>query len=102
MAGGGSTLGGLLLIIEPWNMQTSLASKLLSAALCWAVVLTTSACARCRHRPLVLTAVVMIFGTPLLLMMEFAGPGHRVDARLPADAQLSSVASIALCWWLRG
>lgn len=34
-----STLGGLLLIIQPWDMHTSLLSKLLGlgAALCWAI-----------------------------------------------------------------
>jgi drug/metabolite transporter (DMT)-like permease len=45
----------------------------------------------------------MIFGSvPLLLMMELAPGRPPLDARLPADAHLLSVASIAMCWWLWG
>ncbi len=103
-----STLGGLLLIIEPWNMQTSLASKLLglSAALCWAVGTILTKRLRQAHRVdlLVLTMWQMIFGSvPLLLMMEFA-PGQPTAWTPDYLLMLTflSVASIALCWWLWG
>ena len=101
-------VGGLLLIIEPWNMQTSLASKLLglSAALCWAVGTILTKRLRQAHRVdlLVLTMWQMIFGAlPLLLMMELA-PGRATNWTPDYLLMLTflSVASIALCWWLWG
>ena len=102
----GFTLGGLLLIIEPWNMHSSLFSKMLGigAAMCWAV--STILIKRLRSREpvdlLVLTTWQMIIGSvPLLLLAELV-PGHSTEWTGHYIAILSflSVASVALCWWL--
>lgn len=102
----GFTLAGLLLIIEPWNMHSSLFSKMLGigAAMCWAV--STILIKRLRSREpvdlLVLTTWQMIIGSvPLLLLAEMV-PGHDTDWTGHYIAILSflSVASVALCWWL--
>ena len=101
-----STLGGLLLIIEPWNMHTSLLSKALGlgAALCWAV--GTILIKRLRSRQpadlLVLTMWQMIFGSIPLAILALLIPGHPTDWAMDYVLILSflSVASVALCWWL--
>ena len=101
-----STLGGLLLIIEPWNMHSSLFSKMLGigAAVCWAV--STVLLKRLRRREpvdlLVLTTWQMIIGSvPLVLLAELA-PGRSTDwsSHYVAIIIFLSVASVALCWWL--
>ena len=101
-----STLGGLLLIIEPWNMHSSLFSKMLGigAAVCWAV--STVLLKRLRRREpvdlLVLTTWQMIIGSvPLVLLAELA-PGRSTDwsSHYIAIMVFLSVASVALCWWL--
>ena len=101
-----STLGGLLLIIEPWNMHSSLFSKMLGigAAVCWAV--STVLLKRLRRREpvdlLVLTTWQMIIGSvPLVLLAELA-PGRSTDwsSHYIAIIIFLSVASVALCWWL--
>ena len=101
-----STLGGLLLIIEPWNMHSSLFSKMLGigAAVCWAV--STVLLKRLRRREpvdlLVLTTWQMIIGSvPLVLLAELA-PGRDTDwsSHYIAIMAFLSVASVALCWWL--
>ncbi len=101
-----STLGGLLLIIEPWNMHTSLLSKALGlgAALCWAV--GTILIKRLRSQQpadlLVLTMWQMIFGSIPLAILALLLPGHPTDWAMDYVLILSflSVASVALCWWL--
>ncbi len=101
-----STLGGLMLIIEPWNMHTSLLSKALGlgAALCWAV--GTILIKRLRQaRPvdlLVLTMWQMIFGSIPLAIIAAVLPGQPTHWTMDYVLILSflSVASVALCWWL--
>lgn len=101
-----STLGGLMLIIEPWNMHTSLLSKALGlgAALCWAV--GTILIKRLRQaRPvdlLVLTMWQMIFGSIPLAIIAAVLPGQPTNWTMDYVLILSflSVASVALCWWL--
>lgn len=101
-----STLGGLMLIIEPWNMHTSLLSKALGlgAALCWAV--GTILIKRLRaQRPvdlLVLTMWQMIFGSVPLLLLAALVPGQPTNWTPDYVLIITflSVASIALCWWL--
>ncbi len=101
-----STLLGLLLIIEPWDMHTSILSKGLGimAALCWSV--GTILVKQLRRRQAVdllnLTAWQMVAGAvPLVLA---AGLAHQHDTRWNGEylAILSfmAVASTALCWWL--
>ena len=101
-----STLGGLMLIIEPWNMHTSLLSKALGlgAALCWAV--GTILIKRLRQaRPvdlLVLTMWQMIFGSIPLAIIALVLPGQATHWTMDYVLILTflSVASVALCWWL--
>ncbi len=101
-----STLGGLMLIIEPWNMHTSLLSKALGlgAALCWAV--GTILIKRLRQaRPvdlLVLTMWQMIFGSIPLAIIAAVLPGQPTHWTMDYVLILTflSVASVALCWWL--
>ncbi|MCK6373757.1 MAG: EamA family transporter [Zoogloea sp.] len=101
-----STLGGLMLIIEPWNMHTSLLSKALGlgAALCWAV--GTILIKRLRQaRPvdlLVLTMWQMIFGSIPLAIIAAVLPGQPTNWTMDYVLILTflSVASVALCWWL--
>ncbi|WP_374246296.1 DMT family transporter [Zoogloea sp.] len=101
-----STLGGLLLIIDPWNLHTSLLSKALGlgAALCWAV--GTILIKRLRQaRPvdlLVLTMWQMIFGSIPLAIIALVLPGEPTRWTMDYVLILAflSVASVALCWWL--
>ena len=101
-----STLGGLLLIIDPWNLHTSLLSKALGlgAALCWAV--GTILIKRLRQaRPvdlLVLTMWQMIFGSIPLAIIALVLPGEPTRWTMDYVLILAflSVASVAMCWWL--
>lgn len=101
-----STLGGLLLIVEPWNMHTSLFSKSLGigAALCWAI--GTILIKRLRaQRPvdlLVLTMWQMVFGAAFLAVLALAMPERPTDWDMDYALILLflSVVSVALCWWL--
>ncbi len=101
-----STLTGLLLIIEPWNMHTSLFSKFLGvmAALSWAIgtVLVKRLRARQQVDLLSLTAWQMLIGAvPLVLLAVFA-PEHPTDwsAAYIGILAFMSVISTAFCWWL--
>ena len=100
------TLGGLLLIIEPWNMHTSLFSKFLGvlAALCWAIgtVLVKRLRAKQKVDLLSLTAWQMAFGAvPLVLIATFV-PEHATNWTMSYIGILifMAVVSTALCWWL--
>jgi len=101
-----STLTGLLLIIEPWNMHTSLFSKFLGvmAALCWAV--GTVLVKRLRKRQpvdlLSLTAWQMLIGTVPLIVLAVVVPEHVTDwtATYICILAFMSVGSTAFCWWL--
>ncbi|MEN9904665.1 MAG: hypothetical protein RLZZ555_1230 [Pseudomonadota bacterium] len=101
-----STLIGLLLIIEPWNMGSSLFSKFLGvmAALCWAT--GTILIKRLRTATpvdlLTLTAWQMLIGAIPLVLLALVIP-ERPTSWTPHFAGLlifMSIASTALCWWL--
>lgn len=101
-----STLIGLLLIIEPWDMHTSLLSKFLGlmAALCWGI--GTILIKRLRSTTpvdlLALTAWQMILGAVPLVLLALVVPEHATDWSLPYVGILAfmSIASTAMCWWL--
>ncbi|HJW02801.1 MAG TPA: EamA family transporter [Azospira sp.] len=101
-----STLGGLLLIIEPWDMHASLFSKFLGvmAALCWAT--GTILIKRLRGQQpvdlLVLTAWQMALGAVPLVLLALVVPERATQWSWHFFGLLSfmSVVSTALCWWL--
>jgi len=101
-----STLTGLLLIIEPWDMHASLFSKFLGlmAALCWAT--GTILIKRLRSTTpvdlLTLTTWQMIVGAvPLVLLAVLVQerPTEWTPSYIGILAFMS-VASTAMCWWL--
>lgn len=100
------TLAGLLLIIEPWDMQTSLFSKFLGlmAALCWGV--GTILVKRLRAaRPvdlLTLTAWQMAIGAVPLVLLAAVVPERPTEWSLAYLGILAfmSIVSTALGWWL--
>ena len=101
-----STLVGLLLIIEPWSMHSSLLSKFLGlmAALCWAI--GTILIKRLRSRQpvdlLVLTTWQMLLGAVPLVLLALIIPERATDWSISYIGLLAfmSVISTALCWWL--
>jgi drug/metabolite transporter (DMT)-like permease len=101
-----STLTGLVLIIEPWNMHTSLFSKFLGvmAALSWAI--GTVLVKRLRSRQpvdlLSLTTWQMILGAVPLVLLAVVIPERPTDWSMAYIGILAfmSVVSTALCWWL--
>jgi drug/metabolite transporter (DMT)-like permease len=101
-----STLTGLVLIIEPWNMHSSLFSKFLGvmAALCWAV--GTVLVKRLRSRQpvdlLVLTTWQMLFGAVPLVLLALVIPERATDWSMSYVGILvfMAVISTAMCWWL--
>jgi drug/metabolite transporter (DMT)-like permease len=101
-----STLTGLVLIIEPWSMQSSLFSKFLGvmAALCWAI--GTVLIKRLRSRQLIdllsLTTWQMLIGSVPLVLLAVLVPEHATDwtAAYIGILAFMSVISTALCWWL--
>lgn len=101
-----STLTGLVLIIEPWTMHSSLFSKFLGvmAALCWAVgtVLIKRLRARQPVDLLSLTTWQMLIGAVPLVLLAAAVPEHPTDwsATYIGILAFMSVVSTALCWWL--
>jgi drug/metabolite transporter (DMT)-like permease len=101
-----STLAGLLLIIEPWNMHTSLFSKFLgvTAALCWAIgtVLIKRLRARQPVDLLSLTAWQMLLGAVPLILLAFMIPEHPTtwSAAYIGILVFMSLISTAMCWWL--
>ena len=101
-----TTLGGLLLIIEPWDLQSSPWSKLFGvlAALCWAVgtILVKRLRARQDVDLLNLTTWQMIVGALALagcaaLLPE---PATHWSAHYLEILGFMAVVSTALCWWL--
>jgi len=100
------TLAGLLLIIEPWNMHTSLFSKFLGvmAALCWAIgtVLIKRLRARQQVDLLSLTTWQMLIGAVPLVMLALVIPERPTDwsATYIGILTFMSVVSTAFCWWL--
>jgi drug/metabolite transporter (DMT)-like permease len=102
----GSTLAGLILIIEPWNMHTSLLSKVLglTAAIFWAV--GSILVKRLRStRPvdlLSLTTWQMVAGAVPLTLLAILVPERPTDwtPHYVGILAFMSVASMALCWLL--
>ena len=101
-----STLGGLLLIIEPWNMQASLFSKFLGvmAALCWAIgtILVKRLRASTPIDLLTLTAWQMLLGAIPLVLLALIVP-ERPTQWTPHYVGIlifMSLGSTAMCWWL--
>ncbi len=101
-----STLTGLLLIIEPWDMHTSLLSKFLGvmAALCWAIgtILIKRLRAATPVDLLTLTTWQMILGAVPLVLLAWVVPEHPTHWTWHYGGILAfmSIASTALCWWL--
>jgi len=101
-----STLSGLMLIIEPWNMHTSLFSKFLGvmAALCWAIgtVLVKRLRSRQKVDLLVLTTWQMLLGAVPLVLLAILLPERPTDWSVSYIGILSfmAVISTAMCWWL--
>jgi len=101
-----STLTGLLLIIEPWNMHTSLFSKFLGvmAALCWAIgtVLIKRLRSRQQIDLLSLTTWQMLIGAVPLVLLAVVIPERPTDwsATYIGILAFMSVISTAFCWWL--
>ena len=101
-----STLTGLLLIIEPWNMHASLFSKFLGlmAALCWAIgtVLIKRLRAKQAVDLLSLTTWQMLIGAVPLVLLAVAIPERATDwsGSYIGILTFMSVISTAMCWWL--
>jgi drug/metabolite transporter (DMT)-like permease len=101
-----STLTGLMLIIEPWNMHTSLFSKFLGvmAALCWAIgtVLVKRLRSRQKVDLLVLTTWQMVLGSVPLVLLAVVIPERPTDWSISYIGILTfmAVISTAMCWWL--
>jgi drug/metabolite transporter (DMT)-like permease len=101
-----STLTGLLLIIAPWDMHSSLLSKILgvSAALCWAIGTILIKRLRSRHEVdlLALTTWQMVLGALPLVLLAVVIPERPTDWSINYIGILvfMCVASTAMCWWL--
>jgi len=101
-----STLAGLVFIIEPWNMHSSLFSKFLGvmAALCWAIgtILVKRLRSRQQVDLLALTAWQMIVGAVPLVLLAWLIPERPTDWSLSYIGIITflSVISTAMCWWL--
>ena len=101
-----STLLGLLLVIEPWDMHSSLFSKFLGlmAALCWAT--GTVLIKRLRSTTpvdlLTLTAWQMILGAIPLVVLSLVVTERPTEWSISYLGILAfmSIASTAMCWWL--
>ena len=102
----GSTLAGLMLIVEPWDMHTSMLSKFLGimAALSWAIGTILIKRLRSRHEVdlLALTAWQMLLGAAALVILAMVVPERPTAWTVPYMGILAfmSIASTALCWWL--
>ena len=101
-----STLTGLVMIIEPWNMHSSLFSKFLGvmAALCWAIgtVLVKRLRKQQKIDLLSLTAWQMVLGAVPLVLLAVLIPERATDWS-PSYVSIlvfMAVVSTALCWWL--
>jgi len=101
-----STLVGLLLIIEPWAMHSSLFSKFLGvmAAVCWSIgtILVKRLRAKEKVDLLSLTMWQSIIGAVPLVLLALLVPEHATDwnATYVGILVFMSVVSTALCWWL--
>ncbi len=101
-----STLTGLILIIEPWDMHTSLFSKFLGvmAALCWATgsILIKRLRSRVPVDLFTLTAWQMALGAIPLLILATLVPERPTEWAPHFIGLLTfiSVVSTGMCWWL--
>jgi drug/metabolite transporter (DMT)-like permease len=101
-----STLTGLVLIIEPWDMHSSLLSKFLGvmAALCWAIgtILVKRLHSRQQVDLLSLTTWQMVLGAVPLVLLAVVIPERPTDWSVSYISILTfmSVISTAMCWWL--
>jgi drug/metabolite transporter (DMT)-like permease len=101
-----STLTGLFLIIEPWDMHASLFSKFLGlmAAICWAsgTILVKRLRGNTPVDLLTLTTWQMLLGALPLLLLSFIVPEPATHWTWSYAGILAfmSVASTAMCWWL--
>ena len=101
-----STLTGLLLIIEPWDMHASLFSKFLGlmAALCWATgtILIKRLRANTPVDLLTLTTWQMLLGAVPLILLSFIVPEPPTQWTMSYIGILGfmSIFSTAMCWWL--
>jgi drug/metabolite transporter (DMT)-like permease len=101
-----STLSGLLLIIEPWDMHASLFSKFLGlmAALCWAIgtILIKRLRANTPVDLLTLTTWQMLLGAVPLILLSFIVPEPPTQWTMSYIGILGfmSIFSTAMCWWL--
>lgn len=101
-----STLTGLFLIIEPWDMHASLFSKFLGlmAAICWAsgTILVKRLRGNTPVDLLTLTTWQMLLGALPLMLLSFIVPEPATNWTLSYVGILAfmSVASTAMCWWL--
>jgi drug/metabolite transporter (DMT)-like permease len=101
-----STLIGLVLIIEPWAMHSSLFSKFLGvmAAMCWAIgtILVKRLRAKEKVDLLSLTMWQSILGAVPLVLLMWIVPERATDwnATYVGILAFMSVISTALCWWL--
>ena len=99
-------LGGLALIIQPWNMHTSQFSKFLglAGAVCWGVGSILIKRLRLQREVdlISLTAWQLLMGAAPLLLLSLAIPDRATTWSGTYIAILSfiSVFSTALCWWL--
>lgn len=102
----GLTLFGLLLIIEPWNMQATALSKLLGilAALCWSVGTIQVKLLRQKSQVdlINLTTWQMVVGAFPLTLLALVVPEGSTQWSLHYVYLLTfmSVTSTGLCWWL--
>jgi drug/metabolite transporter (DMT)-like permease len=101
-----STLIGLVLIIEPWNLHSSLFSEALgvTAALCWAIgtILVKRLRSRQQVDLLSLTAWQMALGAIPLVLLALFVPERPTDwsGTYMGILAFMSVISTAMCWWL--
>jgi drug/metabolite transporter (DMT)-like permease len=101
-----STLTGMILIIDPWNMRASLFSKFLgvTAALCWAIgtVLVKRLRARRQVNLLSLTAWQMLLGAVPLVLLAAVVPEHPTHwtASYIGILAFVSLVTTAFGWWL--
>jgi drug/metabolite transporter (DMT)-like permease len=101
-----STLGGLMLIIEPWDMHSSLFSKFLGlmAALCWAIgtILIKRLRATTKVDLMNVTTWQMILGAIPVVLLALVVPERPTEWAAPYVGILAfiSIGSMALCWWL--
>jgi len=101
-----STLTGLLLIIQPWDMHSSLFSKFLGvmAALCWAIGSILIKRLRSEHKVdlISLTAWQLLIGAVPLVLIAAIIPEHTTQWSVSFIGMLTfiSVVSTGLCWLL--